>query len=434
MGKYILFFIAGLYFYSFFIVCWHKLLDKKVDFKNYKFYLALVILVTFGMIINYNITPFLKLFCVVFLFFIVNYIFFCKNISKSLIAVLFSEVIIVISELIFTFGLALFMGNELDNFAPTTIGTLVINVGVASVALILIRFKFIYKFYNYLISTFNNMKKSNLIVYFILTIALIAIFAIIVHMDLPLTFLLICVAVLTVFYIVMLFRLANARENYRTVTSKYETSISSLREYEGMMDRYRVANHETKNQFLTIRNMVNPKDKKTINYIDKLIDNKIKDNEKIFNQTSKIPEGGLRAIIYSKLCKMKDMKIEYDIDIANDIKTVDIIEIGDYTILNTCKILGVFFDNAIEAVEQLPEKKITVEIYIIDNSLYIEISNNYQGQIKVDKINNKGYTTKGNDHGYGLTLVNNLVKEDSNLTHETEISKDEFTQRLKIKM
>ena len=42
------------------------------------------------------------------------------------------------------------------------------------------------------------------------------------------------------------------------------------------------------------------------------------------------------------------MKIKYDLDIANDVKTVDLLEIGDNTNLNICKIIGVFLDNAIE--------------------------------------------------------------------------------------
>ena len=55
-------------------------------------------------------------------------------------------------------------------------------------------------------------------------------------------------------------------------------------------------------------------------------------------------------------------------------------------------------------------------------------------EIALDKISHKGYTTKGKGHGYGLSLVEQLVKSDSNLINEKEISKDIFTQRLKIKM
>ena len=278
------------------------------------------------------------------------------------------------------------------------------------------------------------MKRSNLIGYFVLTILLISIFLIMSYMKLPVSVLLICNTVLTVLYLVMLFRLANARENYRSINSKYETSLNSLREYESIMDKYRVSNHENKNELLTIRNMISKDDKKTAKYIDKLVDNKIKDNETIFYKASKIPEGGLRAIIYSKLCKMQDEKIVYDLDIANDVKTANLLKIGEGTNLNICKIVGVFLDNAIEAALKVKKPKIIIEIFMMDGYLCIDISNNYKGTIELEKLGTKRYSTKGNGRGYGLSLVKKIIREDDSLVHESRITKDMFTQSLKIKM
>ena len=70
----------------------------------------------------------------------------------------------------------------------------------------------------------------------------------------------------------------------------------------------------------------------------------------------------------------------------------------------------------------------------MNNDLYIDISNNYKGVIEFEKMSNKGYTTKGKGHGYGLSLVNDIIKADNNLKHEMKINKEMFTQRLKIKM
>ena len=434
MERFILCLIVGIFFYSFCIISWNKLLNKNINFSNYKFYLVLVLLDFFGTTINFVVPQFLKIYAMVIMFFLINYMFFCRSFSKSAITVLFSEGILVVSELIMVIILTLFIGENVYPFSETYLGIAIMNILIAAIAFIFLKFKFIYKFFDYLVKTFDNMRKSNLIIYFILTLVLISLFLIITHMKLPTTILFTCDALLTLLYLVMLFRLANARENYKSVNNKYETSLTSLKEYEEMMDRYRIANHENKNQLLSIRNMLNKKDTKTINYIDNLVDNNIKDNETIFYKTSKIPEGGLRAIIYSKLCKMKDFKIKYELDIANDVKTLDLLKIGDSTTLNTCKILGVFLDNAIEAVNKLKKKQIIIEIFVMDKSLCIDISNNYEGNIALDKLGTKKYTTKGKGHGYGLVLVNNIIKEDSNLIHETKISKELFTQRLKIKM
>ena len=131
---------------------------------------------------------------------------------------------------------------------------------------------------------------------------------------------------------------------------------------------------------------------------------------------------------------MEEKKISYILDIANDVKVADLINLNDETMLNTCKIIGVFLDNSIEAVENLDEKNIVVEVFIMDNYLCVDISNNYSGKIEMEKLDKAKYTTKGEGHGYGLTLVSELVSNDELLENEKMISKESFTQRLKINM
>jgi len=145
-------------------------------------------------------------------------------------------------------------------------------------------------------------------------------------------------------------------------------------------------------------------------------------------------EGGLRAIIYSKVCKMDVLKIQYVLDISNDVKTNNLINLDEDTILNVCKILGVFLDNAIEAVQDLKKKNVFIELFMLDNNLCIDITNNYEGVIEIEKIHQKKYTTKGKGHGYGLSLVSDILKSETNLSNEQVISKDKFTQRLVIKL
>ena len=108
--------------------------------------------------------------------------------------------------------------------------------------------------------------------------------------------------------------------------------------------------------------------------------------------------------------------------------------IDDSTMLDICKIIGVYLDNSIQAVTNLKEKYINIDMYIDGEILVISISNNYGGIIELDKLEESGYTLKGEEHGYGLTLAKEIIESNKKLSNEKRISKDTFTQILKIKM
>ena len=279
------------------------------------------------------------------------------------------------------------------------------------------------------------MQNKEIATYSIMVISILITSIIESYMNIPLSIVLVTNTIMGLVIVSIIVKFVTTKSNYQLISNKYETSINSLKEYETMIDKFRVNNHENKNELLTIRNMIKNKDKKIIEYIDALVDNKIKDNEEIMYKTSKIPEGGLRATIYSKLCVMDKYKIKYKLDISKDVRTVDLINLDDELILNICKILGVFLDNAIEEVKKNKKRIINIELYVIDKSLYIDITNNYTGIIDIEKIGKEKQTTKGKEHGYGLLLVNQIISENSkHIENERSINGNYFTQSLIIKL
>ena len=132
---------------------------------------------------------------------------------------------------------------------------------------------------------------------------------------------------------------------------------------------------------------------------------------------------------------MKECNIQYELEISKDVRTVDLINnIDDFIMLDICKRIGVYTDNAIQEVEKLEEKYINIEMYLDNSDLIISISNNYSGIIELDKIEDSGYTTKEAGHGYGLTLAKQIVDNNKKLSNKKMITQDTFTQMLKIKM
>lgn len=425
-------FIGNIFTCTFHTYFWYKLSNKNEKIISKKF---LYIVLTLAALMTTNSMIFsnpIKLASITLILMIINYIFISKKVKLAVISTMLSQIISALSELSFAIICSIwFDNNVVERITKSAILYLSINIYTALVPLLLTHFIFSRKIITSIKNIISYIKKKDILAYSVTSITILIIVTIESYMDIPKAIILTTNLIMIILFLILIIRTSIAKSDFNRINDKYQTSISSLKEYETMIDKFRINTHENQNELMTIRNMIKSKDRKTVEYIDALVKNKIKDNEKIMYKTSKIPEGGLRATIYSKLCVMEKNKIDYNLDIAKDVRTVDLINLDEELILNICKILGVFMDNAIEAVSTLKEKNINIELYTIDNSLYIDITNNFKGNINLKK---KKYTTKGEGHGYGLALVKQIVKENSDiLENETLISKGNFTQTLKIK-
>lgn len=361
-----------------------------------------------------------------------NYFIYSKEIKKSIIMVIFLQMLIMVSEVIYAISIGL-INIDLDSIYPYN--DLISGILIAIISYGIWKTNYPQKIFKNILLITNSFKGQRIIISSVLMLLVAIISTMAVYLEWNYVIVLTINTLITLFFIYVSIKFATAQSKYNEINNKYETSITSLREYEAMIDKYRIYNHENKNELQTLRNLISKKNTKALKYIDSILDNKIKDNEKIMHKTSKIPEGGLRATIYSKLCMMDELGIKYSLDIAKDIRTVDLINMKEDIVLNICKILGVFLDNAIEAVKDLKTKHIGIEIYLMDGDLCVDITNNYEGKLDMNKIGSSKYTTKGGNHGYGLSLVNQIISDYPDVfENEKSIAKNTFTQKIKIKM
>ena len=181
--------------------------------------------------------------------------------------------------------------------------------------------------------------------------------------------------------------------------------------------------------------MIEKKDKNMIDYINEIIKDKREDNDILYTKTKRIPSGGLQGLIYQKMLLIQEKGINIVLDVSTKVRKVDLLNISPKMNYDICRIVGIILDNAIEETEKInkKDKEILISMYI-DDYFNIEISNHFVGDIEIDKIFNKGYTTKGNGHGYGLSLLKQIVSENKNIINETKIINNVFTQIIKIKM
>lgn len=413
---------------------WSILLSKKLNFKSIRLYICALGVIFISLLNYYYSNAFIRMILLVIVFTIAVKCLFKENIKNSIITSIYSELILVISETIFALIITLVFNMGSVQIVENLFTSFLSNVFIALISLIIIKLKFVKKFYNFINSTTDKLNEKHLILMSLFIIIFVNILEATLYYDIDYRYLLVFNTLLIVFcFLIIIYSFKN-KNNYMKVYDKYNTTVNSLKEYEDILDKYRISNHENENQLLTIRNMLPEKDKKAISYIDNLVKTNIKDNGEVMFDVSKIPAGGLRGLIYSKVLEMKELNIDYELEISNSVKTVDLINIDDLLMLDICKVIGVYLDNAIQAVQNLNEKYINIEMYLDENDLVISILNNYSGQIMIDKIEQKGYTSKGKGHGYGLTLAKKIIDNNKKLSNEKGISRDSFSQTLKIKL
>lgn len=415
------------------IFSWHQLENEKINFKDWKLYVTFVLNIIAIWISNYFVNKFFKIVCITILLSIINSFLLKKSIKRSILMVVVTQLVIMISEMLLALLLTV-LNTDINTFTGKIYGGIAMDSAVSIIVIMISLFNFFHKLYQFVLKKTDKVSYEYFIIFSLGGILIANVLAMSVYYKLDYQYLLLfnTFTIISCF-IIILYSFYN-KNNYIKVSDKYNTTISSLREYEDILNKYRISNHENKNQLMTIRNMVKNKEKNIISYIDKVVENKLKDNETLFAKTLVIPEGGLRGLVYSKSLLMKEKGIDFELSIDKAIHTTELIELGDETILDICKIMGVFLDNAIEAVEKLEEKFVDLEMSKEKEKLFISVTNNYEGIIDIDHIEEKGFTTKGENHGYGLPLVRELIAKNKLLKNEKMITNDEFTQRLIIKL
>ena len=180
--------------------------------------------------------------------------------------------------------------------------------------------------------------------------------------------------------------------------------------------------------------MIKKNDKDVVKYIDTIVKDQKEDDEALYTRVMTIPSGGLQGIIYQKMLVMKDERILFSLDVSRDVRKIELDDFSMEDNYRLCKIVGVLLDNAIEESRKIDDKRIMISLYVDNNKLVIDISNRFEGKVEVDKLDDEGYTTKGDGHGYGLSLVKKILSESDIFENERSVRRDVFKQVVRVKI
>jgi two-component system sensor histidine kinase AgrC len=199
-----------------------------------------------------------------------------------------------------------------------------------------------------------------------------------------------------------------------------------------LIDSIRVFKHDYNNVVQSIGGYVALKDLDGLcNYYKGLL----QDCQRVNHMESISPliinEPSVYGIMASK-CQIAELKgIEFNIDSVFDYKKLCM------DVYPFCKVLGILLDNAIEAAEETRDKVVNVIVKENPrkNIQSITIENTYNNKsIDLNKIYEKGFSTKKRNSGIGLWEVKNIINKTTNAKINTTKDKKYFRQQLVINL
>lgn len=131
------------------------------------------------------------------------------------------------------------------------------------------------------------------------------------------------------------------------------------------------------------------------------------------------------ALVISKMDRAKNVGILLQVALFCNMKDIYIDS------LDFSRIMAILLDNAIEAAEVTPSKRMTVDGHMKpDGSKHFIISNDTLQAVPVGDLFTPGYTTKADHTGLGLTQVQRILQRYPNCTLKLTYQKGIFTVHL----
>ena len=134
------------------------------------------------------------------------------------------------------------------------------------------------------------------------------------------------------------------------------------------------------------------------------------------------------------LIQLKELGSEIEIFVSSELEKIETFYFDqkEYNELST--ILGVILDNMIESIKETDEKLVSLNIRLENNTVNFDFVNSFTGNVEVNRLNEIGYSTKGEQHGVGLSLLSKIVKNNNRFECVPEVMDNFFIQHLIIKL
>ncbi|TDL95257.1 GHKL domain-containing protein [Macrococcus brunensis] len=144
---------------------------------------------------------------------------------------------------------------------------------------------------------------------------------------------------------------------------------------------------------------------------------------------NRINAAPLKGILTSKMIETQEQNISLKVDVSDEINSEDIqMDIIDYT-----RMIGIVWDNAIEASLEIEKSEIQAALMKTEESLLFVISNHCKPDMPpIATLYEENFTTKNGQGGIGLANLAAISAKYTNLFLDTSIQSNLFIQKIEV--
>ncbi|WP_283580056.1 sensor histidine kinase [Ligilactobacillus aviarius] len=274
------------------------------------------------------------------------------------------------------------------------------------------------------------------VVMFIIMYALTLIFTVMQKLYDHVENLLIFLIIQLIFFWILYFSI-NRHEKQRIHNELVENRLSNLKEYTDHLEqeqrKLRKFKHDYQNMLLSLEENLRSSDsqdaKDYLQTFKQYSDNYISESGLwMFNDFDNVKTPYLKSILINKTSQATEQGIDVHFECRYD---VDQIAMEPYDLV---RIVGVAYDNAIEAVRNLDKshRKINVMVYRTKGQTEITIANPMQTAENLIHLKKEGVTTKKGHSGLGLANIEEISANYSNVLVNYREVKGWFTIQFTI--
>lgn len=358
--------------------------------------------------------------------------------KTTIIKSIFSEVVVLIAtsvlELIFS-GVFLKIFNV--NYDTLMVIPLYRFICVVSIYLILIFISMVIKYLKVNIQVIDNMNKKTKIFIFVNIILMLFVIATQFYLvrfysdTMPFLITIVGVLALVAYFIVSIYNLVSTSKLIATEMD-LEGAQLHIRSLKVLHDTVRSFKHDFDNIVHSIGGYIHDNDTKGLkSYYNQLLQDCKKTNNLYSLNPDVINQSAIYNILATKYYTADEQKIQINLDVFLNLQEIEQhMKIYEFT-----RILGILLDNAIEAAKECEEKTINVIFRKEENKhrILAIVENTYDNKdVDIDRIYQKGQTSKDGNSGLGLWKIREILKKNNNLNLFTSKDKDFFKQQFEI--